>query len=353
MLFRITNDFRQDALTSLVLIVLSFLLLWWGYLPKDEAEGRNRKVLAALGICIMVLVNMFAVGKRYLNGDHFVTPGQFDKQFAARAVDQDILQDPELDYRVLDLSVSVFNDSHPSYFHKNIGGYSPVKLQRYQDLIDQYLTTEINSIYRSIQNATTIGEAEEALPALPVLSMLNDKYIILGDEAYLENRNAMGACWLVDKAIEASTPDEEIALLGNIDHSKEAIIGKDFGDFASKIQPGDSLDTISITSYAPNRLKYSYNVKSDRAAIFSEIYYPNGWTATVDGSPVDIFRADWTLRGIILPAGEHNLEMSFDPKSYKISSNISRASSASLIILFILSIAGIYIPAKKKEKEGE
>ena len=140
---------------------------------------------------------------------------------------------------------------------------------------------------------------------------------------------------------------------GAIDHSKEAILGKDFGEFASKVQPGDSLDTIGITSYAPNRLKYRYSVKSDRAAIFSEIYYPNGWTATVDGTPVDIFRANWTLRGIILPAGEHELEMSFDPKSYKISSNISRASSAGLIILLILSIAGIYFPAKKKEKEGE
>ena len=345
--------FRQDALTAFVLIALTFILLWWSYLPKAEEEGHNRKVLAALGICIMVLVNMFAVGKRYLNGDHFVTPNQFDRQFSARAVDKDILQDPELDYRVLDLTVNVFNDSHPSYFHKNIGGYSPVKLQRYQDLIDQYLTPEINSIYGSIQNATTIGEAEEALPALPVLSMLNDKYIILGEEAYLENHNAMGACWLVDRAVEAATPDEEIALLGNIDHSKEAIIGKDFGEFASKVQPGDSLDTIGITSYAPNRLKYRYSVKSDRAAIFSEIYYPNGWTATVDGTPVDIFRANWTLRGIILPAGEHELEMSFDPKSYKISSNISRASSAGLIILLILSIAGIYFPAKKKEKEGE
>ena len=344
--------FRQDALTSLFLIALSFALLWWSYLPKEEAESRNRKVLAALAICVMVLVNMFAMGKRYLNGDHFVTPNQFDRQFVARAVDKEILEDPELDYRVLDLSVSVFNDSHPSYFHKNIGGYSPVKLQRYQDLIDQYLTPEINSIYSSIQNATTIGEAEDALPALPVLSMLNDKYIILGEEAYLQNKNAMGACWFVDKAVRASSPNEEIALLGNADLHSSAIIGNDFSSFAEKIQPGDSLDTISLTSYAPNRLKYHYSAKSDRAAIFSEIYYPNGWTATVDGNPVDIFRANWTLRGAILPAGEHDVEMSFDPKSYKVSSNISRASSAGLLLLLILSIAGMYLPTgigRKKE----
>ena len=174
---------------------------------------------------------MFAMGKRYLNGDHFVTPNQFDRQFVARAVDKEILEDPEPDYRVLDLTVSVFNDSHPSYFHKNIGGYSPVKLQRYQDLIDQYLTPEINSIYSSIQNATTIGEAEDALPALPVLSMLNDKYIILGEEAYLQNKNAMGACWFVDKAVRASSPNEEIALLGNADLHSSAIIGNDFSSF--------------------------------------------------------------------------------------------------------------------------
>ena len=343
--------FRQDALTSLILIALSFAVLWWAYLPKDKTEERNRKVIAALAICLMVVVNMFAMGKRYLNSDHFVTPGQFDSQFTARAADKEILEDPELDYRVLDLSVSVFNDSHPSYFHKNIGGYSPVKLQRYQDLIEQYLTPEINSIYRSIQNATTIAEAEDALPSLPVLSMLNDKYIILGDDAYLENKNAMGACWLVDNAISTTTPDEEIALLGSVDLHKDVIIGKDFSDYASRVQPGDSLDTISITSYAPNRLKYHYNVKSDRAAVFSEIYYPNGWTATVDGTPVDIFRTNWTLRGVILPQGEHELEMSFDPKSYKVSSNISRASSAALLIFLLLGIAGMYLPAKKDKKE--
>ena len=343
--------FRQDALTSLILIALSFAVLWWAYLPKDKTEERNRKVIAALAICLMVVVNMFAMGKRYLNSDHFVTPGQFDSQFTARAADKGILEDPELDYRVLDLSVNVFNDSHPSYFHKNIGGYSPVKLQRYQDLIEQYLTPEINSIYRSIQNATTIAEAEDALPSLPVLSMLNDKYIILGDDAYLENKNAMGACWLVDNAISTTTPDEEIALLGSVDLHKDVIIGKDFSDYASKVQPGDSLDTISITSYAPNRLKYHYKVKSDRAAVFSEIYYPNGWTATVDGTPVDIFRTNWTLRGVILPQGEHELEMSFDPKSYKVSSNISRASSAALLIFLLLGIAGMYLPAKKDKKE--
>lgn len=343
--------FRQDALASLFLIALTFGLLWWGYLPKDSTEARNRKVIAALAICLMVLVNMFAVGKRYLNGDHFVTPNQFDSQFTARAVDKAILEDPEQDYRVLDLSVNVFNDSHPSYFHKNIGGYSPVKLQRYQDLIDQYLTPEINSIYSSIGNATTIGEAEDALPALPILSMLNDKYIILGEEAYLQNKNAMGPVWFVDKAIEASTPDEEIALIGSADLHTNAVIGKDFSQFAGKVQPGDSLDTISMTSYAPNRLKYHYSTKSDRAAIFSEIYYPNGWTATVDGTPIELFRANWTLRGAILPAGEHDLEMSFDPKSYKVSSNISRASSAGLLILLLLGIAGMVLPSKKAKEE--
>jgi len=344
--------FRQDALVSLLLILATFALLWWAYLPKEETVAARRRVYAAAAVCALVLINMTAVGKRYLNADHFVSQRQFDNQFTERPVDQAILADPDPSYRVLDLTVNVFNDSHPSYFHKNIGGYSPVKLQRYQDLIERYLTPEINSIYRALQGATTVAEAEAALPALPVLSLLNDRYIILDENAApLTNRNAMGNAWFVSKAVRASTADEEIALLGSADLRTEAVLGPDFADVQIPAA-ADTLDSIVLTEYAPNELRYHYRLSAPRAAVFSEIWYPSGWTARADGEAVDLFRTDWTLRGAVLPAGEHDLVLRFDPPSYKLSSNVSRASSLSLILLTLLALAGVLVPGlRRKENE--
>ncbi|MBQ8022375.1 MAG: hypothetical protein IJ255_06790 [Bacteroidales bacterium] len=344
--------FRQDALVSLLLILATFALLWWAYLPKEETVAARRRVYAAAAVCALVLINMTAVGKRYLNADHFVSQRQFDNQFTERPVDQAILADPDPSYRVLDLTVNVFNDSHPSYFHKNIGGYSPVKLQRYQDLIERYLTPEINSIYRALQGATTVAEAEAALPALPVLSLLNDRYIILDENAApLTNRNAMGNAWFVSKAVRASTADEEIALLGSADLRTEAVLGPDFADVQIPAA-ADTLDSIVLTEYAPNELRYHYRLSAPRAAVFSEIWYPSGWTAQADGEAVDLFRTDWTLRGAVLPAGEHDLVLRFDPPSYKLSSNVSRASSLSLILLTLLALAGVLVPGfRRKENE--
>ena len=342
--------FRQDALMALLLIAATFGLLLWAYFGKGE---KPRFRYAALAICALVLVNHFAVGKRYLNADHFVSQRQFDSQFKTRPVDEAILEDPDPSYRVLDLTVNVFNDSHPSYFHKNIGGYSPVKLQRYQDLIEQYLTGEINGIYRSLQGAQTVSEAEAALPALPVLSMLNNRYIILDENAApLTNRHAMGNAWFVSKAVRAATADEEIALLGSVDLHTYVVLGP---DFASVEIPAtaDSLDTITLTSYAPNELHYHYRLAAPRAAVLSEVWYPNGWTACIDpsgaASDVELFRADWTLRGAVLPAGEHDLVLRFDPPSYRISSNVSRASSIGLILLTLLALGGVLLPGWKRK----
>ena len=171
---------RNDALMSLLLIVVTFFVIMWSYSGKRQDKALSKRITAGVIICLLVLVNMFAVGKRYLNSDHFISVRAFDNQFVMRPVDKLILQDTTKSYRVLDLSVNVFNDSHPSYFHKNIGGYSPAKLQRYQDLIEQYLTPEINNIYKSFKGKTTLNEVEQSLPSMPILSMLNCKYIIVG-----------------------------------------------------------------------------------------------------------------------------------------------------------------------------
>ena len=336
---------RQDALMSFFLIAVTWgFLLWAG---MSEKKNPIRKVIASLAICALVLVNLFATGKRYLNADHFTTPKDFNKPFAERSVDKLIKVDPDPSYRILDLSVNVFNSAVPSYHHKNVGGYSPAKLQRYQDLIEHYLTDEINRIYGVLRNAETLGDIEAGMPVTPVLNALNTRYIIVGGEyPPVVNENAFGNAWFVDEVVPAATPDEEIALLGGIDLRHQAVIGKDMP--AVTAAPADSTDTIVLTAYTPNELRYRYKASADRLAVFSEIYYPDGWKAKVDGTPVDVLRADWTLRAAQLPAGEHDLVMRFEPDSYRIGANVSRASSITLIVLLLLSVVGLFLPARKK-----
>lgn len=330
---------RQDALVSFLLIAVAWGLLLWAVLPKDAP--RYRKLIAGVAICALVAVNLFSTGKRYLNADHFTTPKDFNKPFAERPVDQMIKADPDPSYRVLDLSVNVFNSSVPSYHHKSVGGYSPAKLQRYQDLIKHYLTGEINAIYGSMQEAETIDDVEAGLPATPVLNALNTRYIVIGgDYAPAYNAGALGNAWFVDEVVPAASPDEEIAFLGSVDLRHQAVIGRDMP--AVKAAPADSTDSIVLTSYAPNELRYHYQAAGDRLAVFSEIYYPDGWKAQVDGAPAEVLRADWTLRAMALPAGGHDIVMRFEPDSYRIGAGISRASSITLILLLLLSLGGLF-----------
>lgn len=376
-----------DAWWSMILIVVTFGLILWAYsIPKNAPKsyesdphiGNARRMQAMVGICLLVFVNMFAVGKRYLDSDSFTTPRQFNNQFTARQVDKLILEDKSPSYRVVDLSADIFNDSFNPYWHKCVGGYSPAKLQRYQDLIDRHIVKELQSVSLSTRGAKTLEEFQGGLRNIPVLSALNTKYFILGAEMPpVENLEAFGPAWFVDSFVPAETPDEEIALIDSVDLRRTAVIGADFAaasagfaktaaanaigssvkesaeepveGFAENFiegsaeLPADGLatDFIRMTSYAPNELHYHYSASAARTAIFSEIYYPDGWTATVDGAPLDLFRADWIFRAANLPAGEHDIVMRFEPKSYSIGAKASRASSLTLFILLALSLAGL------------
>ena len=335
---------RTDAWVSFFLIAAAWGLLLWSVQSKDKPL---RKTIAGIAVCALVLVNLFAVGKRYLNADHFTTQKDFSKPFAERPVDKMIKADPDPSYRVLDLSVNVFNSAVPSYHHKSIGGYSPAKLQRYQDLIDHYLINEIRSLTGSIQN---VYETGEDMPEFPVLDALNTRYVILGENFQpMVNSNALGNAWFVDEVVPAATPDEEIAFLGSVDLRRQAVVGADMP--AVKAAPADTADTIVLTSYAPNELRYHYSASADRLAVFSEIYYPDGWKAQVDGTPVEVLRADWTLRAAQLPAGDHELVMRFEPDSYRIGANVSRASSIVLLILLLLSVGGLFLSSKESERK--
>ena len=364
----------KDALRSLVLITCVFLLIVWAYRsPKVDAVGKNgsfvlkgRTSIVAIAVIFLVWIDLVSVGKRYLNGSHFVTPKDFTAHYEPRPVDEIIHQDTDPHYRVLDISVNTFNDAIQSYHHKCIGGYSPVKLQRYQDLIDKYITGEIRQVYGAVENAETVQDVSDALPELKVVSMLNGKYIILGaDFSPVVNPHAYGNAWFVDSCIKAATPDEEIALLAYADLHSTAVIGDDFAwaqDLISSTQDVISSEvekspSISLTSYAPNELRYAFSNDTERAAIFSEIYYPKGWKAwiepaeaygevrnghyhpTAEGRPVELFRADWMLRGAIIPEGEGQLIMRFEPDSYQLGEDISRISSIVLILLLIGSAA--------------
>ncbi|MBR4775038.1 MAG: YfhO family protein [Bacteroidales bacterium] len=332
--------FRHDALTAVFLIGGSAALLFWAYRPKGV---KYRRWIAAISICALSALNLFVVGRRYLNADHFTTPKDFNKPFAERQVDQAILADKDPQYRVLDLSVNVFNSSVPSYHHKNVGGYSPAKLQRYQDLIERYLMGEVNGLYKLTDDHVEMNDVKEWMTTrTPILNALNTRYIILGGNyPPLVNENALGAAWFVDSVVEAKTPEEEIALLGKVDLAREAVVSV-IPDLTG--DPSEE-DHIELLTYTPNELRYHYSASTDRLAVFSEIYYPDGWSATVDGKPVDIFCADWTLRAALLPAGEHDIVMRFAPASYRTGGIISAIAS---ILLLIMLLVAVYTAAAKR-----
>ena len=335
--------FRADAIRSLLLILASFGLLFWA------VNQKGRKWMAAAGICLLAAIDLFAAGKRYLNADDFVTPKDFNKPFAERPVDKIILEDGDPQYRVLDITVNVFNSSVPSYRHKNVGGYSPAKLQRYQDLIDHYLTGEINGLYKALGDAETLDDiASYMADKTPVLNALNTRYLIVDDKyPPVENYAAFGPAWFVDSVVPAATPDEEIALIGQVDLRTQAIVDARSVPDAPTVIPGLT-GNLEMTSYTPNEVRYRYSTPQDRVAVFSEVYYPNGWTATVDGKPLNIFRADWTLRGAILPAGDHEVVMRFAPRSYKTGATVSLIASL-LLLLMLAAAIGLMVFRKKGE----
>jgi hypothetical protein len=377
----------KDALRSLILITVMFALIIWAFrTPKVDAVGKNgsfvlkgRTTIVAVAVIFLIWIDLASVGKRYLNKSHFVTPKDFTAHYEPRPVDNIIHEDTDPNFRVLDISVNTFNDAIQSYHHKCIGGYSPVKLQRYQDLIDRYIVSEMRQIYKASQGAATVQEVSAALPELKVISMLNGKYIILGAEySPVVNPHAYGNCWFVSDFVPAADPDEEIALLADTDLKTTAVIGDDF-EWAQKFfanaqndRNGAQNDTITsdrikLSHYAPNELRYAFSTDDEHAAIFSEIYYPKGWKAwiepagaygevrdgkyhpTADAREIELFRADWMLRGAIIPEGEGQLIMRFEPDSYQLGKNISRASSIALILLLIGSAAGMIFSSRKND----
>ena len=341
---------RSDAFRSLIFIVLAagvFFASWKGKLKTMPA-------VALLGI--LLLVDLWGVDKRYLNKEHFVTERNFDSQFNPRPVDNAIHQDTDLSYRVVDLTVNTFNDAIVSYHHKTIGGYSPAKLQRYQDLIDFHIAPEmrtmIDDVNSAMSTARTVGDLENALGYYPVLSMLNTKYIVVDPGSLpLTYDRRLGNGWLVSRVRTAPTADAEMAALGEIDPALEAVIFDPEAPEGTVTEyAGTDSGRVELVYYSPNRLRYDVSAPAKGLAVFSEIWYPAGWKAFVDGNEVPVLRADYALRALMIEEGDHEVEFVFDPASFTVGRNISLASSIAILVLLAGAVLYSVLFADKRKQ---
>ncbi len=347
---------RADAWRSLAFILAAAATFYAAYMKKLKALP----AIAIIGA--LILVDLWVIDRRYLNEDHFVTPKTFNAQYNLRPVDKIIHQDTDPHYRVLDLTVNTFNDAIVSYNHKTIGGYNPAKIQRYQDLIDFHIKYEMSDAISAVNKAISSGAASikdvsAALDYYPVLAMLNTKYIVVDPgSAPLEYTQRLGNAWFIEKVYPATTADEEMEMMDVIDPAFEAVISGASEALASYDITAEGVDEnaeIYLTHYSPNRLEYKYSSPQDAVAVFSEIYYPAGWKAFVDGVEKPILRADYVLRALELEAGEHTVEFIYSPKSFKTGKSISLASSIIILLLLVAGIAYEAVPALRGKKKEE
>ena len=328
----------SDALRSFIIIGIGCSLLWL------YASGKLRSSLTIAGITILCLADMWGVNKRYLNDAQFVPHSIRTETFTKTNTDELILQDTSLDYRVLNFATSTFDDNNTSYWHKSVGGYHPAKLRRYQEMIEHHISPEMQAAYKAI--ATAGGEMDSVdANKFRVLNMLNTKYFIFpaGQQrqtVLILNPHAYGNAWFVNKVQYVNNANEEIDALDSIIPTETAVVDARFKDVLKGTTESykDSLSSIRLTSYAPNRLTYETNNAQDGIAVFSEIYYPDGWHVTIDGQPAELARADYILRTMYVPAGQHTIEMRFDPTSLHVTEGIAYGALALLVIGIIVAV---------------
>jgi len=296
----------SDAWRSFIFITLTFGTMWM--FIKNKLSSKY--VILILGL--LVLADMWTVNKRYLNDDNFERKSKVQVPYQATAADQQILRDTDPNFRVFNQSVSTFNDASTSYFHKSIGGYHGAKLKRYQELIENHISK---------------GN-------MAVLNMLNTKYFITPKGKVQQNPGAMGNAWFVNKINLVANADAEIMALDGFSPANTAIVDSRFSD-QMIIKLDNDQASISLTEYKPNYLKYNSTSPKNGIAIFSEIFYDKGWNAYINGELKPHFRANYVLRGMQIPAGNHLVEFKFEPDSYFVSERIAFASSILLLLLIV------------------
>lgn len=329
---------RTDAFRSFIFIILAAGALYLWHLKKIKTNI----FIGILGL--LILVDLWAVDKRYLNDNNFESKREATNPFPEMPVDKAILQDKGLNYRVLPLQ-NPFQDARTSYYHKNVGGYHAAKLRRYQEVIEHNLTPEMQVMIRGLQNGISI---DSVFMETPVINMLNTRYVIYDlNQPPIKNPHSLGNAWFVNDYKFVENADEEIAALRINNPVTNAIIDKRFSEFVEGKEFSKDLNgNIELIEYQPNYLKYKTSAATEQLTVFSEIYYNKGWDAFIDGEKVQHFRVDYILRALVLPAGEHTVEFKFEPKSYFTGNKISMASS----ILLLLAIAGYAFSEFRKKK---
>lgn len=336
---------QSDAWRSLIFISISAGMLY--FLGKTDRQ--NLRNMIAIAFVVLMLADLWSVDKRYLDNDNFSTK-KILAEFTPSVADKAILEDKHPSYRVFNLN-NPFQETNTSYFHKSIGGYHAAKLRRYQELIDHQLMGEHRAIVEGLKSATTVESLYKPLSTCNTLNMLNARYIIYSpNQLPIQNPYAYGNAWFVDAVNFVDNADQEMAALNSLDPLREAVADK---KFESLLQPfealqQDSLSTIIMTSYKPDRIVYNSKTEKPRLAVFSEIYYPHGWSAFIDGKPVNHFRVDWILRAMNIPAGEHEIEFVFEPKTFN---TLSRVASVSSLLLLLSLLGMIVYSSVKREKD--
>lgn len=336
----LVNALRQDresmlsasAWRSLALVAAAFALIYFAL------KNKISDLVLGLGIFALVTVDLWTVNKHYLNDSSFQgNPSR--TYFAETPADQEIAKDSDY-FRVLDLTEGLTSTGKSPYRFHSLGGYHGAKMRRYQDLLDNRLSFELNDF------VTKAKEGNFDFAGIQTINMMNTKYIIAGTaaNAVFENPEANGPAWVPSQIVPVATNQEEMDELGKIDTKNQATLNTaEFGE----IRAGSG--QITHTSYTPNELKYQAQMNQEGLAVFSEIYYPEGWTATIDGKETEILRTDYLLRGLIVPAGTHEIVFKFEPKSYT-------ATKTPMIIfqyLIVLSlIGGIVFTIKDKNERG-
>ena len=322
--------FTADAWRSLGIILVGVALLWL------YVKGKLKAVHTVVLLAVLCLADMWSVNKRYLYDEQFVADGtQYQPFLQPSETDKQILQDKSLDYRVLNMASDTFNENNTSYWHKSIGGYHAAKLRRYQELIEEHIRGEMKTVYGQLADGG--GDMSKTDPSsFPVLNMLNTRYLILplqgGETLPVKNPYAFGNAWFVNSVRYVENANEEIASLHNMNPRDMAVADKKFEQVMGNAS-ADSLNTIVMTSYAPNALAYDAQVNSPEGAlaVFSEIYYP-GWKSFIDGEEVPHGRADYVLRAMHIPAGEHTILFTFDPDSLHATETIAFCALGLLLV---------------------
>ena len=314
-----------DSWRSFGLIVAGAVLLWL------HSRKKLPRTLTAFILGVLIVADLWQVDRRYLNDSSFVRPKQTSGVFKVQEWESKILEDKDPHFRVINLSSDPFSEARTSYRFESVGGYHAAKLRRYQDLIDRYLS----------KNDMT------------VLGMLNTKYFVINNSTVVGNPNAAGNAWFVDKLLVMYRPYDELEALEFVNLANTAVLGKESLSFAANDKPGIAPGAeVHLTSYTPKQLDYEYTSSRPGTIVFSEIYYPYGWKSYIDGKRVDHFRADYVLRALNVPAGNHHITFVFDPDSVRLGDAIASVSIVLIYLLILASAVMLVRSSLKKRKDA-